>query len=80
MGNDTQESIELEESSRIPVSTFSHVEKIWDEKMRPHISYYAVPIMIMGLEDATVVIKTNSSEKRDRESEEREFHQNDLAF
>ena len=50
-GNDnTQESIELEESSRLPVSTFSYVEQIWNEKMKPHISYYAVPIMMMGIE------------------------------
>ena len=49
-GNDTQESIELEESSRLPVSTFSHVEQIWNEKMRPYIAYYAVPIMMIGLE------------------------------
>ena len=49
-GNDTGESIELEESSRLPVSTFSFVEQIWNEKMKPHISYYAVPIMMMGIE------------------------------
>lgn len=49
-GNDTQESIELEESSRIPMPIFSHVEQIWKEKMRPHIAYYANPIMVMGLE------------------------------
>ena len=51
MGNDTQESIELEESSRLPVSTFSHVEQIWNEKMRPYITHYAVPIMMIGLEN-----------------------------
>ncbi|PGY99591.1 hypothetical protein COE30_26910 [Bacillus cereus] len=80
-GNDTQESIELEESSRIPMSIFSHVEKIWDEKMRPHISYYAVPIMIMGLEKMRLLsLRQTALKKRDKENEEKEFHQNDLAF
>ncbi len=65
MGNDnTQESIELEESSRLPVSAFSYVEKIWNEKMKPHISYYAVPIMMMGIEVADVITKANSTEKK----------------
>ncbi|MDR4984265.1 hypothetical protein CN491_01220 [Bacillus cereus] len=80
-GNDTQESIELEESSRIPVSIFSQVEKIWDEKMRPYISYYAVPIMIMGLEKMRLLsLRQTALKKRDKENEEKEFHQNDLAF
>ena len=48
-GNDTGESIELEESSRLPVSTFFCGANL-NEKMKPHISYYAVPIMMMGIE------------------------------
>ncbi|HDR8523256.1 DUF4020 domain-containing protein [Bacillus toyonensis] len=81
LGNDTQESIELEESSRLPVSTFSHVEQIWNEKMRPHISYYAVPILMMGLEKMRMLsLRQTALKKRNKENVEKEFHQNDLAF
>ncbi|HDR7794456.1 TPA: DUF4020 domain-containing protein [Bacillus luti] len=80
-GHETQESIELEESSRLPVSTFSHVEKIWNEKMKPHISYYAVPIMMMGLEKMRLLsLRQIALKKRDKENAEKEFRQNDLAF
>ncbi len=81
-GNDnTQESIELEESSRLPVSTFSYVEKIWNEKMKPHISYYAVPIMMMGIEKLRMLsLRQTALKKRDKENVEKEFQQNDLAF
>lgn len=81
-GNDnTQESIELEESSRLPVSTFSYVEQIWNEKMKPHISYYAVPIMMMGIEKLRMLsLRQTALKKRDKENVEKEFQQNDLAF
>ena len=80
-GNDTQESIELEESSRLPVSTFSHVEQIWNEKMRPYIAYYAVPIMMIGLEKLRMLsLRQTALKKRNKENIEKEFHQNDLAF
>ncbi|OTZ47486.1 DUF4020 domain-containing protein [Bacillus thuringiensis] len=80
-GNDTQESIELEESSRLPVSTFSHVEQIWNEKMRPYIAYYAVPIMMIGLEKLRMLsLRQTALKKRNKENVEKEFHQNDLAF
>ncbi len=81
MGNDTGESIELEESSRLPVSTFSFVEQIWNEKMKPHISYYAVPIMMMGIEKMRMLsLRQAALKKRDKENVEKEFQQNDLAF
>ncbi|OTZ34602.1 hypothetical protein BK761_09635 [Bacillus thuringiensis serovar darmstadiensis] len=80
-GNDTQESIELEESSRLPVSTFSHVEQIWNEKMRPYIAYYAVPIMMIGLEKLRMLsLRQTALKKRNKENIEKEFHQNDLVF
>ncbi|PQQ44271.1 DUF4020 domain-containing protein [Bacillus thuringiensis] len=80
-GNDTQEAIELEESSRLPVSTFSHVEQIWNEKMRPYIAYYAVPIMMIGLEKLRMLsLRQTALKKRNTEDVEKEFHQNDLAF
>ena len=80
-GNDTQESIELEESSRIPVSTFSHVEKIWDEKMRPHISYYAVPIMIMGLEKMRLLsLRQTALKKEIRKMKRKNFIKMTLHF
>ncbi|MCU7664260.1 MULTISPECIES: DUF4020 domain-containing protein [Bacillus cereus group] len=80
-GNDTQEAIELEESSRLPVSTFSHVEQIWNKKMRPYIAYYAVPIMMIGLEKLRMLsLRQTALKKRNTEDVEKEFHQNDLAF
>lgn len=80
-GNDTQESIELEEASRLPVSTFSYVEQIWNEKMRPHISYYAVPIMRIGLGKLRMLsLRHTVLKKRDKENAEKEFQQSDLAF
>ncbi|MEN1937941.1 DUF4020 domain-containing protein [Paenibacillus sp. 102] len=48
--HDMQDSIELEETSRLPVPVYSFVQKIWDERMKPHIAYFADPIMVMGLE------------------------------
>ncbi|MDM5155294.1 DUF4020 domain-containing protein [Bacillus sp. DX1.1] len=48
--NDMQDSIELEETSRLPVPVFSYIQRIWDGKMKPYISYFADPIMVMGLE------------------------------
>ncbi|KEK22894.1 DUF4020 domain-containing protein [Bacillus gaemokensis] len=64
--NDMQDSIELEESSRLPVPVFSHVQRIWDEKMKPHISYFASPIMIMGLEKIQMLsLRQTALKKRD---------------
>lgn len=48
--HDMQDSIELEETSRLPVPVFAFVQRIWDERMKPHIAYFADPIMVMGLE------------------------------
>lgn len=80
-GNDTQESIELEESSRIPMPIFSHVERIWKEKMRPHITYYANPIMVTGLEKIQLLsLRQNALKRRDREISEQELQQNDFTF
>ncbi|WP_305926325.1 DUF4020 domain-containing protein [Bacillus mycoides] len=80
-GNDTQESIELEESSRIPMPIFSHVERIWKEKMRPHIAYYANPIMVTGLEKIQLLsLRQNALKRRDREISEQELQQNDFTF
>ncbi|PEB56194.1 hypothetical protein CON65_17400 [Bacillus pseudomycoides] len=64
--NDMQDSIELEESSRLSVPVFSHVQRIWDEKMKPHISYFADPIMVMGLEKIQMLsLKQAALQKRD---------------
>ncbi|MFC9415120.1 DUF4020 domain-containing protein [Bacillus mobilis] len=80
-GNDTQESIELEESSRLPLSTFSYLEQMWNEKMKPYISYYAVPIMMMGIEKMRLLsLRQTALKKKDKENAEKEFQQNDLAF
>ena len=80
-GNDTQESIELEESSRLPVSTFSHVEQIWNEKMRPYIAYYAVPIMMIGLEKLRMLsLRQTALKKRNKENVEKSFIKMTLHF
>ncbi len=64
-GNDTQEAIELEESSRLPVSTFSHVEQIWNEKDE---AIYRL-LCCSNYDDwirkiENVVVKTNGTEKK----------------
>ena len=55
------------------MSTFSFVEQIWNEKMKPHISYYAVPIMMMGIEDADVITKASGTEKGIRKMWKKSF-------
>ncbi len=49
--------------------------------MKPHISYYAVPIMMMGIEKMRMLsLRQATLKKRDKENVEKEFQQNDLAF
>ena len=79
-GNDTQESIELEESSRLPVSTFSHVEQIWNEKMRPYIAYYAVPIMMIGLEKLRMLSLRQTALKKEIRKMRKSFIKMTLHF
>ncbi|MDH2877514.1 DUF4020 domain-containing protein [Bacillus cytotoxicus] len=64
--DDMQDSVELEESSCLPVSVFSHVQRIWEEKMKPHISYFAGPILVMGLEKLQMLsLRQTALQKRD---------------
>ncbi|PFK47709.1 hypothetical protein COI93_01045 [Bacillus cereus] len=64
--HDMQDSIELEETSRLPVPVFSFVQRIWDERMKPHIAYFAAPIMVMGLEKMQMLfLRQAALEKKD---------------
>lgn len=64
--HDMQDSIELEETSRLPVPVFSFVQRIWDERMKPHIAYFADPIMVMGLEKMQMLfLRQAALEKKD---------------
>ena len=63
---DMQDSIELEETSRFSAEVFSHVQQLWDEKMKPHLSYFANPIMILGLEKIqTLSLRQGALQKKD---------------
>ncbi|PFR19195.1 hypothetical protein COK19_24365, partial [Bacillus cereus] len=64
--HDMQDSIELEETSRLPVPVFSFVQRIWDERMKPYIAYFAAPIMVMGLEKMQMLfLRQAALEKKD---------------
>ncbi|AIK40398.1 SIR2-like domain protein [Bacillus pseudomycoides] len=64
--HDMQDSIELEETSRLPVPVFAFVQRIWDERMKPHIAYFADPIMVMGLEKIQMLfLRQTALQKKD---------------
>ncbi|WP_459502720.1 DUF4020 domain-containing protein [Bacillus sp. C1] len=78
--HDMQDSIELEETSRLPVPVFSFVQQVWDEKMKPHIAYFADQIMVMGLEKMQMLfLRQAALEKKDGVTYQTvEFSEHDL--
>ncbi len=64
--DDMQDSVELEESSRLPVSVFSHVQRIWEEKNETTYFLFCRSYFSYGTGKVTnVIAKTNSFTKKE---------------
>lgn len=64
--NDRQDAVELEEISYISPDMLTYVQNIWAQNMKPNLSYFAVPILQMGLEKLNIfMMKQHILRKRD---------------
>lgn len=52
--NDRQDAVELEEMSYISPDMFAYVQNVWEKNMKPYLSYFALPILQMGLEKLNI--------------------------
>ncbi|MGG0240359.1 DUF4020 domain-containing protein [Bacillus rhizoplanae] len=84
---ETQDVVELAETNYLSAETFSKMQHIWEVKIKPHLSYFAIPILQIGLEklqrlalkQKTLQIHDTISESRsaiephEQDSQPREF-------
>ncbi|ENQ3080100.1 DUF4020 domain-containing protein [Bacillus sp. WLY-B-L8] len=45
-----QDVVELAETNHLSDTTFSKMQHIWEVKIKPHLSYFSIPILQVGLE------------------------------
>ncbi|MFD0771993.1 DUF4020 domain-containing protein [Bacillus sp. CGMCC 1.60114] len=64
--------VELAETNHLSAVTFSRMQYIWKVKMKPHLSYFAIPILQIGLEKLKrLSLKQQSLQIHDTVSESR---------
>ena len=62
--------VELAETNHLSAVTFSRMQSIWEVKMKPHLSYFAIPILQTGLEKIQrLALKQQSLQIHDTVSE-----------
>ncbi|MCM3736793.1 DUF4020 domain-containing protein [Bacillus cytotoxicus] len=48
--HEMQDVIELAETNHLSTANFSRLQHIWEVKLKPHLSYFSIPILQIGLE------------------------------